>query len=367
MVFVAGMSTSEGVQAVSAEAQDQRTWDVNVQLAGPTSVDQLTTLVGQLPDVSAVEAFSTAEAGVSGPEQIPITRTYPDQGHGGVSVTAIPAGSTTFTSPTLLEGRWLNPGETGAIVLNQITRNNTVPGVGAGDTVELSVGGQPTSWTIAGIVEEREGGGGGAYVTAAGLAEVTGGPPMANRLRITTGSPDEPTRTAVAAAADQTLTGAGIEVASAASVSESDAVTEGHLGPIILIVVAISIAMAVIGLIGLASTMGTNILERTREFGVMHAIGARPKAVRRTVVAEAVFLALALASCLVAIVPTLGLTALMGTGLGNLFMYAPLPFRVSTLATGIWIAVVILGAVLATEAAASRASRLTVREALAYI
>jgi putative ABC transport system permease protein len=123
--------------------------------------------------------------------------------------------------------------------------------------------------------------------------------------------------------------------------------------------------MAVVGCIGLASTMSANILERTREFGVMHAIGALPRAVRRIVVAEGVFIALA--SCLVAVIPTLGLTAVIGAGLGNLFMYAPLPFRISMLAAGIWIALVILGAALATEAAATRASRLTVREALAYL
>jgi putative ABC transport system permease protein len=39
--------------------------------------------------------------------------------------------------------------------------------------------------------------------------------------------------------------------------------------------------MGLIGCIGLTSTMGANVLERTREFGVMHAIGARPKMVRR--------------------------------------------------------------------------------------
>ena len=86
--------------------------------------------------------------------------------------------------------------------------------------------------------------------------------------------------------------------------------------------------MGVVGGIGLASTMSANVLDRTREFGVMHAIGARPKTVRRIVVAEGVFLALA--SCLVAVLPTLALTAVLGAGLGNLFMYAPLPFRIST-------------------------------------
>jgi hypothetical protein len=45
---------------------------------------------------------------------------------------------------------------------------------------------------------------------------------------------------------------------------------------------------------------------------------------------------------------------------------APLPFRVFVLAAGIWTARVVLGAILATDAAATRAARLTVREALTY-
>jgi len=364
-VFVAGMSTSDGVRAVSEEAKAKRQWDVEVQLASPTSMDELTTLVERLPRVSRVEGWTISKAGVAGPQQIPITRTYPDQGHGGVAVTAIPAGTTMLTLPKLLEGRWLNPGETGAIVLNQITRANTVPGIHAGDTVDLWVGGRPTTWRVVGIAEEREGGSGGAYVTAEGFAEASGQPPRVNTLRIATDSHDEQTRGTVAEAVDEVLTGAGVEVQSVASVSLSEAASEGHLGPIILIVLAMSIAMGVVGCIGLASTMSANILERTREFGVMHAIGARPETVRRIVVAEGVFLALA--SCLAAVIPTLGLTVVMGDGLGNLFMYAPLPFRISMLAAGIWIVLVVLGAVLATEAAGTRASRLTVREALAYI
>lgn len=61
--------------------------------------------------------------------------------------------------------------------------------------------------------------------------------------------------------------------------------------------------------------------------------------------------------------PALVLTSVLGAGLGNLFMNAPLPFRISVLAAGIWVVLVLLGAVLATDAAAPRASRPTVREA----
>jgi putative ABC transport system permease protein len=361
---VAGMSLTASVDAIQDEQKAQRTWDVDVQLASPRSVDDITTLVQRVPHVSRVEGWTRVKTGVAGPGQVPVTRTYPDQGHGGVAVSAVPAGSTLLSPPTLLEGRWLNPGETRSIVLNQITRASTVPSVHAGDTVQLSVGGKPTTWRVVGLIEERNGSG-GAYVTAEGFADATGQPRRANQLRIVTDSHDEQTRAPVADAVNKTLTDAGIEVQSAASVSRSEAISEGHLGPVIAILLAIAVAMGVIGGIGLASTMSANILDRTREFGVMHAIGARPKSVRRIVVAEGVFLALT--SCLVAAIPALALTAVMGAGLGNLFMSAPLPFRLSIVAAGIWIALVVLGAILATEASATRASRLTVREALTYL
>jgi putative ABC transport system permease protein len=364
VVFVAGMSLSTGVEAITQEQEQQRTWDIDVQLASAASMDEVTTLVGRLPDVTRVEGLNIAPTGVAGPGQVPVTRTYPDQGHGRVSVIAVPAGTTMFRAPKLLEGRWLNPGETGAVVLNQITRNDTVPGIGAGDTVQLLVGGRPTTWRVVGIVEERMGGG-RVYSTTEGFATAMGQPPRVNQLRIATDRHDEQTRTAVADAVSKTLSGGGINVGSVASVSRSEAISEGHMGAIVTIVLVIAVTMGVVGGIGLASTMSTNILDRTREFGVMHAIGARPRAVRRIVVAEGVFLALA--SCLVAVIPALALTAILGAGLGNLFFSAPLPFRVSVLAVGIWAILVILGAILATDAAATRASRLTVREALAYL
>jgi putative ABC transport system permease protein len=362
-VFVAGMSLSAGTEAIAEEQKQQRTWDVDVQLGSPASMGKLVTMLERVPDVSRVQALNVTQTGVAGPGQLPVTRTYPDQGHGRVSVTAVPVGTTTLTPPKLLEGRWLNPAETGAVVLNQVARNNTVPNVHAGDTVQLLVGGAPTTWRVVGIVEEK-GHGSGVYATAEGFAKALGQPPRVNQLRIATTRHDEQARQAVADAVDRTLTDAGMEVMSAASISRSEAISAGHLGPVILILLGIALPLGVVGVIGLASTMTANILDRTREFGVMHAIGALPRAVRRIVTAEGVFLAVF--SCLVAAIPTLGLTAVLGAGLGNLFFSAPLPYRISMPAILIWTAVVTLGAVLATEAAGSHASRITVREALAY-
>jgi putative ABC transport system permease protein len=364
MIFVAGMSSRDATAAVADDAAARLRWDVVVQLADPISADALTPLVKRVPGVERVEGWTIASAGVSGPGQLPLTRTYPDQGHGGIFLTAIPSGTTMQTRPTLLEGRWLKPGETGAIVLSQVTLANADFDVHAGDTVELSVDGDSTRWRVAGIAQER-GEGGGAYVTAEGLAKVKGEPLWSNTLRIATDRHDERTRNAVAEAVKRNLTRAGIDVRSAESVGLREAATGGHLEPILVILLATALPMGLIGCIGLASTMGANVLDRTREFGVMHAIGARPGTVRRIVVAEGVLIAIA--SCLVAAVPAVGLTVALNAVLGNLFFYAPLPLRISVLAAAIWTALVVIGAILATDAAATRASRLTVREALAYL
>ncbi|TMR17358.1 ABC transporter permease, partial [Nonomuraea turkmeniaca] len=363
-VFVAGMSLNAGTQAVEDQRRQQRYWDVEAQLDAPAREDAVTRAVRNVPGVARVETWQRAQIGIAGPGALPFTRTYPDQGHGSVSVDTVPADPVS-SPPELLQGRWLNPGETGAVVLSQIVRDNTVPGLGAGDTVRLFIDGKPSTWRIAGLVEEREGAGGGAYTTAAGFAAATGQPPLVNQLRVITTTHDEQTREAVAAAVDRALSGAGIDVGTAASVSRTNAASAGHMGPVLLVLLGVALPLGVVGAIGLASTMSANILDRTREFGVMHAIGARPKTVRRIVVAEGVLLALA--GCVAAVLPALGLTAVLGTGLGNLFTKAPLPFRVSLLAAGIWIVLSVLGAILATEAAAGRASRITVREALTYL
>jgi putative ABC transport system permease protein len=364
MMFVAGLSARDGTQAVAAEATAKLRWDVTVTLANPISTDTLAPLVARVSGVTRVEGWTIASAGVAGPGQLPVTRTYPDQGHGGVFVTAIPAGTTMLAPPTLRDGRWLNPGETGAIVLSQLTLANTGLTALPGDTVQLTLDGKATTWRVAGIAEERSEGG-GAYVTAEGLATALHRPLWSNTLRIATAGHDEPSRKAAATTIDKALTAAGIDVQSADSVGRQQTSTGGHLEPILVILLATAVPMGLIGCIGLASTMGANVLERTREFGIMHAIGARPKAVRRIVIAEGVFIAIA--SCLLAVLPAIGLTAAMGALLGNLFFNAPLPYRISYLAVGIWTALVILGAILATDAAAIRASRLTVREALNYL
>jgi len=363
-VFVAGMSTMAGFQAFLDRDKELRRWDVDVRLADIDQVSAvaLTNLVAEIPNVTRVEGWSIVQTSVIPPgQQISVTRTYPDQGHGSIAVTVIPPDSSLITPPPLLEGRWLRPNETGAVVISQAILREDLPDVRSGDTIQLSIGGRITGWLVVGIAESVGGHGGGIFMTEDGFKVATGRS-QPNLLRIVTDNHDEETRTNVAQAADRILTDAGIVVRSAGSVSRSEAAGAGHMLPLIFVFLGISVAMGVVGFAGLASTMSTNVLERTREFGVMSAIGAPASTVRRLVVLEGIFIAVV--SCVIAVIPALLLTAVM---IEYLPLPVNLPFQISVPGVVIWVVVVVLGAALATLAPAYRASRLTVREALTYL
>jgi len=124
-----------------------------------------------------------------------------------------------------------------------------------------------------------------------------------------------------------------------------------------------SLLMALVGTLGLASTMTTGVLERTREFAVMRAIGASNAAIFRTVIGEAVFVgtlsvaaAAALSAPLTTAVAKVVGTSLLGPALGV----------ISAGAIPIWLIIVLLGAAAASAFPAWTASKFTIREALVY-
>jgi putative ABC transport system permease protein len=360
-VFVAGMSTMAGFEARVERDKAMRRWDVEVQLADLEKIPAvpLPNLVTEVPGVARVEAWSVIQTSVIPPgQQISITRTYPDEGHGSIAVTVVPSNSSLMDPPPLVEARWLRLEEVGTVVISRAALSADLPSVQSGDTIQLSIGERFTSWQVVGVAESG-GHGGGIFITEAGYKAATG-VRQPNLLRIVTDTHDEETRTAVARKAERVLTQAGMTLRSAASVSRSAAAGAGHMLPLILVFLGLSTAIGVVGFAGLASTMSTNVLERTREFGVMSAIGARASTVRRLVVLEGLFIAVL--SCVIAAVPALLLAVAMSRTLpfGGFF-------QISVPGVVIWIVMVIVGAALATVAPAYRASRLTVREALAYL
>ena len=124
------------------------------------------------------------------------------------------------------------------------------------------------------------------------------------------------------------------------------------------------VLIASVGALGLMGTMSTNVLERTREIGVMRAIGASDLAILRIVIVEGVLIGLIswVAGALLAYPVGLALTKTVGA---VLFDIAP-AFSFSASGVFTWLGIVIALAGFASFLPAWNASRLTVREVLAY-
>ena len=133
---------------------------------------------------------------------------------------------------------------------------------------------------------------------------------------------------------------------------------------IYVFLVVMSGVLAVVGGLGLMTTMSLNVLERRREMGVLRAIGAAPRTVWLIVVAEAVATA-SLSWALAALVAwpfSRTLADLLARGLfrtGLEFVFEPSGLLV-------WFSVCVLLAAVASLLPAWHASRCPVREAIAY-
>ncbi len=324
-------------------------------MAGTTN--QLVAWTREVAGVHSVEAWGYSPAAIARPGQIDVVRTYPDRGHGSFTVLAPPADTTMIEFP-LLAGRWLRADDTDAVVLNHVSAAQS--GARVGDTLLLSIDGAPSSWTVVGVVEEI-GAAGVAYVQPGAFARVTG-TSGARMLRVATTATTASERERILRAIDRMLR-ARVDLEVVIPFSELRTAVGDHVIILVRMLVAMAVILATVGLLGLASAMGTSVVERTREIGVMKAIGATGRRIRRIILGEA--LVIVGVSWVVAVLVSLPLTWLVESLIGRLGFLAPLPFVVSPAAMLGWLGLVTLGGTLATLLPARRAARLTVRAALA--
>jgi len=111
--------------------------------------------------------------------------------------------------------------------------------------------------------------------------------------------------------------------------------------------------------------MGTSVIERTREFGIMRAIGAKSRTILRNIISEGIFIGLM--SWVIAIILSAPLSLVIGTSIGMDSFSVPLGLILSPLGIGAWLLVIITGSTIASAYPAWQASRLTIRETLAYV
>ena len=362
-MFMTGINVKAGWQAYLDQAAADRHYDLEIRLNQPVSEEKISSVVAAIPGIEKIEPWNVSPAALVRTDSLDIVRTYPDGGHGSFTLRSVQPETQLIATP-LLDGRWLQAGDTNAVVLNQNAKA-LFPTTKVGDEIQLMIEGKVAAFRVVGVIRQILSPS-AAYVTPAAFAEATGQPVQSiNAIRFVMKEHDAQSLASVTKGIERTFAAENISVKIAISESLLGEAISGHVYIFIFALILISAVMAVVGALGLMSSMGTSVIERTREFGIMRAIGARSKTILRNVISEGVFIGLM--SWVLSFPLSIPLTYGIGYLVGYMSFRAPLPLTVSLPGLIIWLSVIIVGSIAASAYPAQQASQLTIRETLAYI
>ncbi len=323
-------------------------YDVAVRFAMPHSADSIEAAMGRVPGVARAEAWGAWRAAVARPDGS-LGNTFP--------VSAPPFGST-LAGYRLKEGRAIGVADTSAIMVNRRLMEEE-PDLVVGATVSLVVNGRRSEWTVIGVMES--GPTAVAITTREILARVTGAA-LVDRAVVATAAATPAGQGELGRRLREVLEGQGYEVAASQLTSENRRSMEDHLLMVADFLGLMSQLMIVVGGLGLASTISLNVLERTREIGVLRAIGARRGAILTIVQVEG--LVIGILSWVLAVPLSVPMSVLLGRAFGRIMIPVPVHYTPDAAGVGRWLAVVVGVSVLACAWPAFRALRIPTARAL---
>ncbi|MBM4423960.1 MAG: FtsX-like permease family protein [Chloroflexi bacterium] len=335
------------------DAKEYRACDIEVRFSRPYRQQVLQDIALGVPGVAQVESWGFT-----------VARRIRDDDTESASIQVFaPPADTQFIRPALISGRWLLPGDANAVVVNaDFVKDET--DVKVGDTITLDINAQKKDYKVVGVVRSVLAGP-FAYINYpffASYAARDAGRAGILQVMIDDKSPESQTR--VGQALEAAYKGAGFDVSNIRTTAQAGNFLGEQFNILIVFLFMMAVIVAGVSALGLSGAMSMNVLERTREIGVMRAVGASDASVLLVFLIEGVFIGVASwASGSVFAVP---LSKILSDQVGNALLNTPLLYVFPPEGVALWLLGAVLLAAIATFMPAHRASRLSVREVLAY-
>jgi putative ABC transport system permease protein len=354
-IFIGVMSARDGLTRTTDLALAYWNYDMDVSLTRDYPAEQIEREALAVPGVTRVESWGFANA----------RRQLESRVEGSSFLLVGPPAETDMLKPILRQGRWLTVDDVDAVVLNTDVLENEKDngGIELGDVVNVKINGTfRANLKVVGLVQGVLTGPIG-YINRPSLAKITGAGNKFGTLVIGVDTKDAVEQANIAKAIEEHFKRVNLNVNNTSLTSATRTAINAQFSIIIYLLMAMAVLLAVVGGLGLAGTMSINVMERTREIGVMRAIGASNGSIRTIVVIEGMVIGVLswIVGALLSLPFSLGINALLTAALRFEVFYA---FSVLGLLS--WLAIVIGIATIASVLPAWNASRLTVREVLAY-
>jgi putative ABC transport system permease protein len=350
--FISVVNTRGSMIAELNVVLDLFQYDVEVYLDNAYPLQQIERKALEVPGVAHAEGWTFAR----------VQRIRPDGEEGPTfSILAPPSGSP-FLKPTIQEGRWLEPADENAIVLSSPILE-VEPDIHAGDLIMLNINGIRREVEVVGILSSF-GQNYLAYSNFDYLSRTLKASGQTFAVFVGTQNHDMQSQQQVADTLEERFKDQGIGISQISTMGQTIQANIGQIDFLVYFLMFLALLIAVVGGLGLTGTMSLNVLERTREIGVMRAIGANNGSVRGIVVTEGVVIGVL--SWVLSIVLSIPLTYGLASGVGIAVFQRPAMFTFSPVGVIVWLGLVIVIASAASLVPARRAVQISVREALAY-
>lgn len=354
-IFIAVFNVRDSLNGFMDTLGQHYLADVMIMFNEPYRSAQVEREIMQIPGVETVESWGGATADVLDENDKVIANL----------LLVAPPKDTILLDPELIAGRWLAPEDEKVLVVSD-TIWDEIPDFEIGDSVRVEIPGQRIEeWPVVGVYRFIDMAGDIlGYANYDTVAHLTNTPGQAVNYRVTARAKTLESQNALSQELDRTLRERGYKISNIEAGKVTRQQQAQGMNILVIFLMMMAILTAVVGSIGLMGTMGMNVLERTREIGVMRAIGAVDGQIVKSVVVEGMMIGLI--SFVVAAVISFPISFVLLRIISTAMLGTIMPLEITMMGFVIWLGVVIFLSVAASMWPARNASRLTIREVLAY-
>jgi putative ABC transport system permease protein len=381
VMFLVVMSLSTSITATLNTEFGRRNYDAEVSFESSQRVDRAVTMA------QSVDGVKQANVIASYPATLLKAGQRTKESGLGAYLQGYPTDVLVY-QPLIVAGRWLQPGDGNVIVINADTakRNN----IQIGDTVTLNLGELgKDDWKVIGFYQLVFAGGfstDNMYAPQNALYDTTkkynlgtqmfvrlksGADPKTTIAKVNEAMAENGMKVDYGGQTQNIMTlvksmfeGHGIKVDYIQTLAEDRKSAEDQFSIFIGMLLVLAIIVAVVGGIGLMGALSISVVERTKEIGVLRAVGARSLTIMGMFVMEG--LLQGLFSWAIAVPISFAFGQYMAKTLGQVMFSTNLDYAYNYSAVLVWLVVVAIISILASVLPARSATRISVRASLAY-
>jgi putative ABC transport system permease protein len=361
VMFLMVMSLSSSIKATLDAEFGRRSHDIIINFSDMQRVDRTRALAETVSGVEKADMWLIAPVTILHHGQKAL-----DAGLGS-QLQGVPVDDPMYR-PLIVEGRWLQPGDDRVVVMNQQTANDE--NIRLGDTITLDMGGWgDENWQVVGLYRVFLMFGGGfnvdaIYAPRQAVYEATKKNGKASTLLVRTRQHTAEDVRRVQGQLEDIFDRRHVEIQQTEDMPALRKTSDTSFGIVVYMLLVLAVLVALVGGIGLMGSLWISVIERTKEIGILRAIGAVSSRILSMFMLESVIQGMM--SWAIAIPLSMIVTPVMASALGQVMFQSGLDYQYNYPAVLYWLLAILAISILASIIPARNAAQINVRQSLNY-